>query len=172
MLNAILAGLLTLTYATLTKEQLVATITFDIVENQSKVFTAHLYNDKGLKIDDYTIYGDQWRIDAGFIKMKYLANIFGVDSKYTLDRFEGRYSNINEENNSTHKSYQLESHSLIDNMSWLVDTTYGSSTYQDIRLNIKYIVLRSQTGLMVREKFIEKEKEKSFLDKTKSLFGL
>jgi len=171
ILNVILASLLALTYSSLTKEQLVATITFENVPSKSKVYTAHLYDDKGSKIDDYIIYGDQWRMDAGFIKMKYWANVFGVDSKYTLDRFEGRYSNIDEENNSRHKSYQLEDHSLIDNMSWLIDTTYGSSTYQDIKLNTKYTVLRSQTGLMVREELIKVEKEKSLVDKTKSFFG-
>jgi len=135
ILNVILASLLALTYSSLTKEQLVATITFENVPSKSKVYTAHLYDDKDSKIDDYIIYGDQWRMDVGFIKMKYWTNVFGVDSKYTLDRFEGRYLNIDEENNSTHKSYQLEDYSLIDNMNWLIDTTY-----QDIKLNTKYTV--------------------------------
>lgn len=172
ILNAILAGLLALTYTSLTKEQLIATLKFDSINNKPNVFTAHIYDDKGSKIDDYIIYGDQWQMDAGFIKMEYWANLFGVDSKYTLDRFKGRYSNIDEENNSTHKAYQLESHSLIDKMSWFIDTTYGSSVYQDIKLDTKYTVLKTQTGLMVREESIlPKAKERNFLDKTKSLFG-
>jgi len=103
-----------------------------------------------------------WRMDAGFIKMEYWANIFGIDSKYTLNRFEGRYENIDDENNNKHVAYQLESHEIIDTLSFLVDTTYGSSTYQDIKLNTKYTVLKSQTGLMVREVEIVKKEEKSY----------
>ena len=170
ILNAVLALLLTLTYTTLTKESIVATIQFDKIANQSKVYIAHLYSHDGSKIGDYTIYGDQWRIDAGFIKMEYLANIFGLDSKYTLNRFEGRYKNITDENNQKHKAYLLESHRLIDTFSFFVDTQYGSSIYQDIKINTKYTVLKSQTGLMVREKSLIKEK--SLIDKAKELFGI
>jgi len=111
-------------------------------------------------------------MDAGFIKMEYWANVFGVDSKYTLDRLEGRYKNIDDQNNKKHKSYQLEDHKLIDIMSIFIDTTYGSSVYTDIKLNTRYSILKTPTGLMVREELIEPtKKEKSLLDKTKSLFG-
>lgn len=165
ILNAILALLLTLTYSTLTKESIVAKITFDKIPDQKEVYIAHLYSDDGSKIDDYTIYGTQWRMDADFIKMEYWANVFGIDSKYALDRFEGRYKNIQDENTKKHVSYQLESHDLIDIFSFLVDTTYGSSVYQDIQVNTEYTVLRSQTGLLVREKKINiQKKKKSLLD--------
>jgi hypothetical protein len=171
ILNAILALLLSVTYSTLTKESIVATIQFDKIPDQPKVYIAHVYSDKGSKIGDYTIYGDQWRMDAGFVKMEYWANIFGIDSKYTLNRFEGRYKNIQDENNQKHKAYLLESHSIIDTFSFFVDTQYGSSVYQDIKLNTKYTVLKSQTGLMVREKKIIIAKEKSFFDKAKETIG-
>lgn len=172
ILNAILALLLTLTYSSLTKENVVATVTFDKVEKQSNVYIAHLYSDSGSKIGDYKIYGDQWRIDAGFIKMEYWANVFGLDSKYTLDRFEGRYKDVQEENSQKHKAYLLESHNLIDKFSFFVDTQYGSSVYKDIQLNVKYIILKTQTGLIVREEKIKTKNEKSFLDKGKELFGI
>ena len=35
--------------------------------------------------------GDQWRIDAEFLKWKYWATLLGIDSQYRLDRLEGRY---------------------------------------------------------------------------------
>lgn len=110
-------------------------------------------------------------MDAGFIKMEYWANVFGVDSKYTLNRFEGRYKDIDEENTQKHKAYQLEEHSLIDNFGFFFDTAYGSSVYQDIKLNTKYFVLKTQTGLMVREESFIKKQEKGFLKKTKAIFG-
>jgi hypothetical protein len=56
-------------------------------------------------------------------------------------------------------------------MSWFIDTTYGSFVYQDIKLNTEYTVLKSQTGLLVREKSVKHIEKKSFLEKTKSLFG-
>jgi len=172
ILNAILALLLTLTYTALTKESTVATIKFDKIPDQQKTYIAHVYSDNDSKIGDYTIYGDQWRIDAGFIKMKYWANIFGIDSKYTLNRFEGRYKNIQDENHQKHKAYLLESHNIIDVFSFFIDTKYGSSVYQDIKLNTKYIVLKTQTGLIVREQKITTKKEKSFFDRGKELFGI
>jgi len=172
VLNIILAVLLTMTYTSLTQEQLIATLTFDSIPNQSQIFIAHLNDAEGSKLDDYTLFGDQWRMDAGFVKMKYWANVFGVDSKYTLNRLEGRYKNIDDQNKKQHKSYQLEEHSLLDTMSLFIDTTYGSSVYKDIKLNTKYSVYKTPTGLMVREKFIAPiKKEKSLLDKTKSFFG-
>jgi len=172
ILNAVLAILLTMTYTSLTQEKLIATLTFDNESNQSQVFIAHLNDAKGSLINNYKLYGDQWRMDAGFIKMEYWANIFGVDSKYTLDRLEGRYKNIDDQNNKKHKSYQLEDHKLIDIMSFVIDTTYGSSVYKDIKLNTKYSVLKTPTGLMIREELIDPtKKEKSLFDKTKSLLG-
>jgi hypothetical protein len=172
IITAILALLLVMTYNSLTKEQLIATITFDKENNHSKVYKAHLNDFNGSKIGDFTIYGDQWRIDAGFIKIKYWANVFGINSKYTLNRFEGRYKNINEENSKKHQAYQLEKHTLIDSFSPFFDTAYGSSVYKDIKLKTKYRVLKTQTGLMVREESLEKKKkEKNLWEKTKSIFG-
>jgi len=55
------------------------------------VFLANLYiedrqenNQSEIKKMNYEIYGNQWRIDAIFVKMKYLANVFGIDSKYVV----------------------------------------------------------------------------------------
>ena len=172
VLNIILAILLTMTYTSLTQEKLIASLIFDSKSNKSQIYIAHLRDAEGKKIGNYKLFGNQWRIDAGFIKMEYWANVFGVDSKYTLDRLEGRYKNIDDQNSKKHKSYQLEDHSLIDTMSFFVDTTYGSSVYTDIKLNTKYSVFKTPTGLMIREELIEPTKEeKSFFNKTKSLFG-
>ena len=173
IINVILALLLVLTYSGLTKENIVATIKFDSIPNQNNVYVAHIFDKDSKKIGDYTIYSDQWRIDAGFIKMEYWANIIGIESKYTLNRFEGRYSDIIKENTKQHKAYQLEEHSLIDNFSFFFDTTYGSSVYKEIKLKTLFTVLHSPTGLLVREKVIkEPKKEKSFMEKTKSFLGI
>jgi hypothetical protein len=169
ILNAILAVVLVITYSSLTEEKIVAILKFEKIHEIDKIYLAHLYDSHKSKIGDYEIYGDQWRIDAGFIKMKYWANIFGVDSKYTLNRLEGRYKNIEEQNSRRKHSYELESHDLVDKFSFFIDTTYGSSTYQDINLNTEYKILQSQTGLLVREKPDTAESEKSIYQKAKNM---
>jgi len=171
IITALLAGLLAMTYNSLTQEKLIATITFKKTNNQSQIYQAYLKNPDGSNIGNYTIYGDQWRIDATFIKMEYWANILGVDSKYALNRFEGRYKNLDDENSKEHKAYQLERHGLIDKFDFFFDTTYGSSVYQDIKLKTNYKVLKTQTGLMVRKEFSDTKEENGILDKTKALFG-
>lgn len=172
IINIVLAILLAATYNGLSKENLVATIQFNAIDNQDKTYIATIFDDDKDKIGKYKVYGDQWRMDAGFIKMSYLGNIFGLDSKYTLDRFEGRYSDINEENTKTHKSYQLEEHDLIENFSFFFDTTYGSSVYKNIKENTLFTVLHSPTGLLVREEEIKVgSKEKTFIDSAKEFFN-
>lgn len=168
ILNAILAVLLALTYSSLTEEQVVATITFDAIDNKKDVYIAHLYKPDGSKMGEYKIYGDQWRMDAGFIKMAYWANIFGVDSKYILNRFEGRYQDIEKENYHKHQAYQLESDALINTFSFLVDTTYGSSVYKEIRADTIYTVLKTPTGLMVRTKPLALKTEVGLIDRMMS----
>lgn len=144
-----------------------AAIKFDKIENIEYAYVAQVCDADGVKIGDYKIYGDQWRMSASFIKMEYWANVFGVDSKYVLDRFEGRYEDVDLENSNSHLAYQLEGHLVIDTFSFLVDTTYGSSVYKEIEINTEYTVLKSQTGLMVRTKYIEPE-EKGIFDTMKS----
>ena len=51
------------------------------------------------------------------------------------------------------------------------DTSYGSSTYNNIKLNTEYTVLKSQTGLMVREIEVVDTKEKSYFERAKEFVG-
>ena len=169
VLNFILAGLVALTYVTLTKETPIVTIIFQ--EKEPNIFIAILKDYENEKIDNYEIYGDQWQLDAGFYKVAYVANILGIESKYTLDRFQGRYKDVNDANNKPTKAYQLESNTLVDTFSFFFDTSYGSSTYQDIRVNTLYTVYKTPTGLMVREEFMKPVKTTSLIDKTKKALG-
>jgi hypothetical protein len=173
IINIVLALLLTMTYAGLTKENLIATVKFQLIDDKNKIYLATILDSNESKIGDYEIIGDQWRMDAEFVKMKYFANVIGVDSKYALNRFEGRFRNINDENTKTHKAYQLESHNLIDYFSLFFDTAYGSSVYKDIKLNTIFTVLHSPTGLLVREQEIPIPiEEKGFISSVKSFMGL
>ena len=165
-LNFILAGLLALTYTTLTKETPIATIVFNL--KKPNEFQALIKDKKGNRIGLYTINGDQWQLDVGFYKVSYIATVLGISSKYTLDRFKGRYSNINDANTKKSKAYKLESNKLVDTFSFFFDTSYGSSTYKNIKLNTLFTVFKTPTGIMVREKPITRKMDKSFFTTIKS----
>ncbi len=172
-INMLLATLLTVTYTTLSKETPIATLYFEKVQTSGKkTYIAYLRDASGDKIGTYLIDGDQWQIDAGFYKLEYWAYLFGMESKYTLNRFKGRYKNIDDENTMKPKSYQLESRIIVDTFSWFIDASYGSSTYTDIELETLYSVLKTPTGLMVREKYIEPVQKPDYFKEVKTLMGL
>jgi hypothetical protein len=103
--------------------------------------------------------GDQWRVDAEFLKWKYWALLLGLDSQYRLDRLEGRYRSVAEQNSQPNVAHDLSERTAVDVValaeslgSWnfLLDATYGSSTYQDIDVANVYYVYRTQTGIITR----------------------
>ena len=172
VLNLILGGLLAMTYSSLTKEDPIAIVTFEKVSpDKPNEYVAHLYDANASSIGDYRLCGNQWRIDAKFIKMKYLANILGIDSKYALNRIEGRYKSIEDENTLLHKSYEIEDTDLVDFGGFFFDTMYGSSVYKDIELHTKYRVLKTPTGLMVREEPFVVKPENGWWENMKKTIG-
>lgn len=147
-------GLIILTYARLSYEKPIAAMYFEPVSED--VFTAHLESDDPGVSGTYEIYGDQWRIDAEFIKLKPWANVMGMDAWYQLVRFEGRYGDIEAENTRPHLAYDLGAGDVLDLANYLaewnffVDAEYGSSTFTDIDPDMVYTVYRTQSGIIVR----------------------
>ena len=147
-------GLTVLTYVRLTAETPIASLYF--VPVSEDVFTAHLVSDDDGVGGTYEIYGDQWRIDAEFLKLKPWANILGMDARYKLVRFEGRYGDIEKENTRPHLAYELGQGDVRDIANYLsewnffVDAEYGSSTFTDIAPDMIYTVYRGQAGILVR----------------------
>mgnify|MGYP003385844966 CR=1 FL=1 len=145
-------------YSRLTDETLVAAITFDKQANNT--YVANLMTVNHCQPVVYLpIYGDQWRIDARFLKWKSWATLLGMNSQYRLDRLEGRYSNIVMQNNGPHQAHDLAVENVldiakledyVDASAFLVDTEYGSSVYHTIKVEWRYEVYRSQSGLLVR----------------------
>ena len=148
--NIFLASFLGVSYSNLSAETRIAELEFRALEKN--IYEATLYDGKGIKIGKYKIYGDQWRIDVAFIKMKYWAVALGADSTHSLDRLEGRYADIKAQNSQKHQAYALENHQLATDFSWFVDTTYGSSVYQTIKPHTCYSIYKGAVGLVVREK--------------------
>jgi hypothetical protein len=108
----------------------------------------------------YTLYGDQWRLDARFLKWRPWANLLGFDSLYRIERLGGRYRDIDRENTRRHEAHALHSGDGVDLVALLaryrgrlspLDTLYGSSVYEDMDPHYLYRVFRSQSGLLARK---------------------
>jgi hypothetical protein len=145
------------TYERLTGETLIAELRFDATGNRQ--YLAHLRTGDRCEDRTFPLYGDQWRVDAEFLKWKYWALLLGLDSQYRLDRLEGRYRSAAEQNSEPNLAHELSDRTAVDVVSlaeslgswnFLLDATYGSSTYQDIDVDNVYYVYRTTTGIITR----------------------
>lgn len=145
------------TYSTLTKETLIAELRFD--RSGDDRYTLHLTTRGGCEQRSFQIYGDQWRLDAQFLKWKYWALLLGLDSQYRLDRVQGRYKDVAEQNSRHEMAYELAPDTSLDivnlaaglgPLNFLLDASYGSSTYQDIATNRVFYVYKTPTGIITR----------------------
>ncbi|MCG8325688.1 MAG: hypothetical protein MI673_09230 [Thiotrichales bacterium] len=108
---------------------------------------------------EFPVYGDQWQLDAGFLKWKGAGVMLGFESLYRLDRLSGRYSDINEQNTRRTRSHDLRPEvwfdpfesGLLNQGHWLIDTRFGSSVYLDIDTAKKYIVYKTEDALIVKQ---------------------
>ncbi len=145
------------TYSRLTAETLIAELRFDATGERQ--YVAHLRTGDRCGERTFALVGDQWRVDAEFLKWKYWALLLGLDSQYRLDRLEGRYRTAAEQNSQPGLAHDLSERTAVDLVelaeslgSWnfLLDATYGSSTYQDIDVGNVYYVYRTTTGIITR----------------------
>jgi len=118
----------------------------------------------------YTLYGDQWRLDARFLKWRPWANLLGFDSLYRIERLGGRYRDVQRENTRPRRAHKLHPGEGIDLVSVManytggfspVDTLYGSSVYDEMNAAFVYRVYRSQSGLLVRKTRLTKGRDAS-----------
>ncbi len=158
VLNGLTLGLGSLTYHRLGNEAMIAQLRFERLGTQH--YRAHLISlDMPGVGHTYEIRGDQWQLDAEFMKIKPWANVLGVDALYRLDRLQGRYRDINQQNASVPVAYELSPRQgnwlsrFMGSWDWLVlvaDAEYGSATYASIDTDTLYTVYRTQSGLITR----------------------
>lgn len=143
----------------LTDETLIAEIEFDRAGDQH--FIAYLRTGDFCSEQALPIYGDQWRIDAQFLKWHYWASLLGLKSHYRLERIEGRYIEVAEQNSRPTLSHALARPSAIDigglsdrlgRLNFLADASYGSSTYHDVDPGLVYLVYKSPTAVFTRSR--------------------
>jgi hypothetical protein len=146
-----------ISYDRLTYEQDIAQLKFtQLGEQQFQVEIAY-QNEKNP--DVFLISGDEWQMDARIIKWHGWAQLLGLNAQYRLERFSGRYSDIEEELKKQRSVYALASKDEIDYWKlindykkWLpwVDAYYGSATYLPMSDNASYSVSLTQSGLIAR----------------------
>jgi hypothetical protein len=146
------------TFHRLSNEAPIAELTF--VETGPEQYQATISYGDFCAADQYILYGNQWRLDARFLKWQSWANLFGLDAMYRIERLGGRYREVGDENSGQQHAYKLYTVPRIDLAAILqdydgffspVDTLYGSSVYEDMDVDFRYRVYRSQSGLLVRK---------------------
>ena len=146
------------TFHRLTDESPVAELQFRKIAAQE--YEATISSGDFCHPEKYLLYGDQWRMDAQFLKWRPWANLIGFDSMYRIERLGGRYIDVRDENSSRRLAYRLYPEEMVDLSAMLdsyngrlspVDTLYGSSVYDSMQEDILYRVYRTQSGLLVRK---------------------
>ncbi len=161
------------TYQRLTDEKPIVQLRFIPVQQQE--FDALLRLGEQCEEKIYRLYGDEWRIDAQFLKWKSWTTLFGVDAMYRVDRLSGRYIDIEDENTQAHSAHELKQSSTID-LSQLaeqydnkfppIDTVYGSSAYEKMTPETIFTVYRTQSGIIIREHGQDKAEESCIDDES------
>jgi hypothetical protein len=145
------------TYNRLTYEQPVAELVFEARGPQSFQVIVTQIPSGSLQI--LQVNGDEWQMDARVLKWRGWANLLGLNAQYRLERFSGRYRDIEQERTAPRSVYPLAENPGLDiwtlaaNQSrWVpfVDAVYGSATYLPMAHGARFQVTMSQTGLLAR----------------------
>lgn len=155
--SSALLGFNFVTYERLTNERPAASISF--VQNTAQTFTAQLQI-PGEDLLSLEVNGDEWRLDARFIKWHPFANIGGLDAYYRLDRVTGRYRDTEQEINDPRSVFGLSENPGWDIWAFArdkrvarlkaMDAYYGNSVYAPMQDGAQYEVFATQDGLIVR----------------------
>lgn len=108
----------------------------------------------------FDVHGDEWQLDARVLKWKGAGALLGLDPRYRLERFSGRYTSTRDEQRATRSVYGLhDGDEGLDVWAlsqeydrWLpfVDSIYGSAAYMPMRNNAHYSVVITEDGLVAR----------------------
>jgi hypothetical protein len=99
------------------------------------------------------VYGNEWTLEADFIKVVPWLTVLGVHSGYKVTRLEGRYDDIHLEQNGPRSVYAIDGgddgffQHMHDWHGWIspfIDAQYGSATFTGPGT---YNVYASETGL-------------------------
>jgi hypothetical protein len=119
-----------------------------------------LYDQNGQQASDqfYSVMGDEWMLQADFIKFPTWMNVLGFHAGYKITRLEGTYQDPNLERNSKHTVVELNGgednffKTMQSQRQWFspfVDAYYGNAVFEPG--NGVFDVYASQTGLYAKQ---------------------
>ncbi len=160
-LSALLLGALALSvslnlwsYHRLTLEEPLADVS--VARTGDRVFSVRVLPVGG-EPQSYRVEGEQWQIDARFIKWTPLFSLLGQSPLVRLERLSGRYARVDEERRMPRTVYSLERGRGIDIWGLArsgrvpgVDAYYGSAAYVPLADGALYHVTVTRSGLVVR----------------------
>ncbi|WKE64198.1 hypothetical protein PVT67_10885 [Gallaecimonas kandeliae] len=141
------------TYDRLGMEVPVARLRFEKLDDQ--LYQLHLRTPGLCQERSFPVRGDDWRLDARFIKWPNWLTVLGLQPQYRLERVEGRFRDIEQANATPHQAYALSPQTWVkpawlDSLHFLVDSDYGSSAYAPMDSDKDYVVYHSASGLFAR----------------------
>ncbi len=150
------------TYLGLTGDMRVAQVRAHELQNSPHQMSVELilYDNNGHQTSDqfYSVLGDEWMLQADFIKFPTWMNVLGFHSGYKLTRLEGIYQDRNLESNAKHTVVDLNGgednffKTIRDQKFWFspfVDAYYGNAAFEPA--DGAYDVFASQTGLYAKQ---------------------
>ena len=144
------------TYHVFTDEEPIAELRFEYIETR----TFRLYYKPVDGVEQvYVLRGDECRIESRILKWHGLANMFGFETVFRLERLSGRYTNIENELTAERSVYALAketgvdvwqmAHEHTDFVPW-VDAMYGNGVYVPMVSNARYSLSMTNSGLVAR----------------------
>ncbi|AOB41123.1 hypothetical protein FYA99_21615 [Bordetella parapertussis] len=109
------------------------------------------------RMRDYTLYGDQWQIDAKVVRWRLPALLAGVPPLYRLERLSGRYQDTARERSAPRSVHALDDWPALDLAqvkrlvpNWLpfVDVQFGSAAYMPMFDGARYQVYLDPRGAL------------------------
>lgn len=141
-------------YERFDSEQPIAELYFEAQAPQS--YVAYV-STGGCGFERFEVNGDQWQLDATFLKWQGRAVLLGLDSLYKLERLSGRYHDIAVANQRASRAYDLSPEVALDlfalagqHHSRWVDTQFGSSVFMDMDSSKLYRVYKTEDALIAR----------------------
>ncbi len=142
-----------LNYQRLMEGQPVATVSMEEKAPQVFVVTVTGTGDQGQTVE---LQGDLWQLDARVIRWKGFLQLLGLQPAYQLDRVQGRYLSLQEEQERNRTVYSMAKPGLVFDLwesavggnSMLVDARYGSAAYVPMADGAIYEVTLGSSGLV------------------------
>ncbi|GGX51257.1 hypothetical protein [Saccharospirillum salsuginis] len=154
--SLVLLGLLLVdlsAFRALSQETVVATLSFRQLDSQH--YEAQVAPIGRSEPMSFEVRGDQWQVDARVLNWQGPLAVLGMEPLYRLERFSGRYLDLEQERNASRSVYELEGGHWLDaadivpRLPW-VNSRFGSAAYMPMVDGGLFEVGMTARGLVAR----------------------